>query len=109
MQTSLRARKHSSPAQRDKILRAYRRSQLTQKQFAAEVGMGLSTLQAWLRKAVVGQDGGRSGFLPVPNLFSASPAASTYRIQWPGGLSLEVRSGFADQELAVLLQALHTI
>jgi len=41
-------------------------------------------------------------------LLSTSPAAA-YRIQWPGGLSLEVRSGFADQELAVLLQALQTV
>jgi hypothetical protein len=109
MQTLLRTGKHSNPVQRDKILRAYQRSRLTQKQFAAEVGIGLSTLQAWLRKATVNQGVGRSGFLPVPNLLSASPAAATYRIQWPGGLSLEVRPGFADQELAVLLQALQTV
>ena len=109
MQTLLLAHKRSNAAQRDKILGAYRCSQLTQKQFAAEVGIGVSTLQAWLRQAAVTQGGGGSGFLPVPNLLSAPPAEPTYRIQWPGGLSLEVLSGFADQELAALLQALQTV
>ena len=109
MQTSSHVRAHLTSTQRAKILRAYERSQLTQKQFAAQVGIGVSTLYAWLRKAAVNQGGGGSGFLPVPNLLSASPAPPTYRIQWPGGLSLEVRAGFADQELAVLLQALQAV
>ena len=109
MQISSRVRKHLNSSQRDKILRAYQRSRLTQKQFAAEVGIGVSTLHAWLRKATVNQGGRGSGFVPVPNLLSASAAAPTYRIQWPGGLSLEVWAGFADQELAALLQALQAV
>ena len=32
--------------------------------------------------------------MAVPNLLSAAPAAPAYRLQWPGGLSLEVRAGF---------------
>ena len=109
MQTARRNRRHSNPARRDKILRAYQRSPLTQKEFAAQAGIGMSTLQAWLRKAKLNAGGGGSGFLQVPNLLSSSPIPPTYRIQWPGGLSLEVRSGFADQELAVLLEALRTV
>jgi hypothetical protein len=42
----------------------------------------------------------------VPNLLAARPAPAAYRLQWPDGLTLEVRSGFAAQELAVLLQLL---
>jgi len=34
------------------------------------------------------------------------PAAPVYRLHWPGGLSLEVRSGFAPAELAALLRLL---
>jgi transposase-like protein len=109
MQISSRVRKRLTAAQRHKILRAYERSQLTQKQFAAEVGIGVSTLHAWLRKAAATRGGGGSGFLPVPNLLSASPVAPTYRIHWPDGLRLEVRAGFVDQELAALLRVLRAV
>jgi transposase-like protein len=107
MQNSLPVRKHSTPAQREKILQAYQRSQLTQKEFAREAGIGVSTLAAWRRKAAVkGQD--RPSFVAVPNLLPVAPASPAYRLQWPGGLSLEVRSGFSTGELAALLQLLPT-
>ena len=47
MQNSSPVRKHSTPAQREKILQAYQRSQLTQKEFAREVGVGVSTLASF--------------------------------------------------------------
>jgi hypothetical protein len=47
-----------------------------------------------------------SPFVAVPNLLAAGPPAPAYRLQWPGGLSLEVRAGFAVGELAALLQML---
>jgi hypothetical protein len=105
MQDLSRVRKHSTPAQREKILQAYGRSHLPQKEFAAQAGIGVSTLAAWLRKAAVQKEGGCS-FVAVPNLLSATPAAPAYRLQWPGGLSLEVRSGFSAPELGALLQLL---
>jgi transcriptional regulator with XRE-family HTH domain len=78
---------------------------MTQKEFAARAGLSVSTLQAWLRKAPASQPAGGSVFVAVPNLLSASPAPA-YRLQWPGGLSLEVGSGFSSQELGALLQLL---
>jgi hypothetical protein len=42
----------------------------------------------------------------VPNLLAAGPPAPAYRLHWPGGLSLELRAGFAADELAALLQLL---
>ena len=105
MQNSLPVRKHSTPTQREKILQAYQRSQLTQKEFAREAGIGVSTLAAWLRKAAVkGKD--CPSFVAVPNLLPAPSPGPAYRLQWPGGLSLEVRSGFSTGELAALLQLL---
>src|SRR5271170_767685 len=98
MQNSSRVRKHSTLAHREKILQAYERSQLPQKEFAAQAGIGVSTLATWLRKAAVKKEG-TSSFVAVPNLLSASPAGPAYRLQWPGGLSLEVRSGFSAQEM----------
>jgi transcriptional regulator with XRE-family HTH domain len=108
MQNSSLVRKHSTPAQREKILQTYQRSQLSQKEFAAQAGIGLSTLAAWLRKATVKKEG-CSSFVAVPNLLAAPPAGPAYRLQWPGGLSLEVRSGFASGELASLLQLLPSL
>ena len=106
MQRSSRTRKQLTSLQRDKLVERYLRSALTQKQFAAQVGIGVSTLQAWLRKAAMKPNGGGSGFLPAPNLFSGARPAPAYRIEWPGGLSLEVRAGFAGAELAALLAVL---
>jgi len=106
MENSTFVRKHRTAVQRQRLLQDYGRSRMTQKEFAAQAGLSVSTLQAWLRKAAVRPSAGDSVFVAVPNLLSASSAASAYRLQWPGGLSLEVRSGFSSQELAALLQLL---
>src|SRR5580700_3907064 len=104
MQDSTRVRKHRTPAQREKLLQDYRRSQMTQKEFASQAGLSVSSLQTWLRKTPAASEG--PAFVAVPNLLSASPAVPGYRLQWPGGLSLEVGSGFSCRELAALLQLL---
>jgi transposase-like protein len=106
MQNSRPVRKHRSAAQRQSILQDYRQSQMTQKEFAVQAGVSVSTLQAWLRKGPRRPDVGGSVFMAVPNLLSAAPTAPAYRLQWPGGLNLEVRSGFSSQELGALLQLL---
>lgn len=81
---------------------------MTQKEFAAQAGIGVSTLLAWLRK-VEHKKGRGAGFVAVPNLLAALPAPAVYRLQWPGGLTLEVRPGFAPEELAALLQLLPNV
>ena len=80
---------------------------MTRKDFAAQAGISVSTLAGWLRRADDPGEGG-SRFVAVPNLLAAAPVAAAYRLQWPGGLSLEVRPGFAPGELAALLQLLPT-
>jgi len=107
MQKPSHLRKHSTPAQRQKILQSYQRSQLTQKYFAAQAGISVATLASWRRQAMVRKEG-ESAFVAVPNLLSAAPTAPAFRLQWPGGLSLEIRSGFSPGELAALLQILPT-
>jgi hypothetical protein len=106
MENLTHVRQHRTPAQRENILQDYRQSQMTQKDFAAQAGISVSTLQAWLRKTPARPTSQNSVFVAVPNLLSASPAPPVYRLQWPGGMSLEVRAGFASQELAALLQLL---
>jgi transcriptional regulator with XRE-family HTH domain len=109
MQNSRPVRKHRTPGQREGILQDYRQSQLTQKEFATKAGISVSTLQAWLRRIPSRAASTGPAFLAVPNLLSAPPAAPAYRLQWPGGLSLEVRAGFVSGELAGLLQLLRAL
>jgi hypothetical protein len=109
MQNLTTVRKHRTPVEREQILEDYRRSQLTQKQFAAQSGISVTTLQAWLRKAPDRPAPIGPAFLAVPNLLPAAPAPPAYRLQWPGGLSLEVRAGFVSGELAGLLQLLRAL
>jgi hypothetical protein len=79
---------------------------LTDKAYAAQSGVGVSTLHAWHRKAARQPADAPPAFVAVPNLLAAVPPAPGYRLQWPAGLSLEVRSGFTPAELAALLQLL---
>ena len=85
MQTTAPVRQRLTPAQRDKILAAYRRSRLSQREFPSR------------RESVCPQ---------VPNLLSPVPAAAVYRLHLAGGVILEMGSGFQAQELAALLQLL---
>jgi hypothetical protein len=89
-------------------LAAYRRSGLTQKEFAAQAGVGYSTLTSWLGKAAaerpVQPGGAPSVFIPVPNLLSAADGVPAYRFEFPGGLKVAVARGFLAEELQALLQ-----
>ena len=109
MQTTASIRKRLTLAQREELLSAYQRSDLTQREFARQRGLGLSTLQNWLRQTSNSPKPitpAVPSFLPVPNLLAATPALPAYRLQWPGGLILEVRAGFVAPELAALLELL---
>jgi DNA-binding transcriptional regulator YiaG len=105
MQTSSTVRKRLTSAQRDKILSTYRRSRLAQREFASQAGIGLSTLQLWLRKAAA-LPTGPTAFVQVPNLLAQTPAAAVYRLHLAGGMILEIDSGFQSEELSALLQLL---
>ena len=102
-------RKHLTAGQRQSVLDAYRRSRLSQREFAAAAGIGVSTLQLWLRKAAA-QPGPQPGaFVQVPNLLAPAPGPAVYRLHLPGGIDLEIDSGFRPEELASLLQLLRAV
>lgn len=109
MQRSTRISRRCTPAQRAKILAAYQRSRLTQKEFAAQAGIGYSTLTLWLRKSTTAKKPDRSAFVPVPNLFSVASAAPAYRLQFAGGVIVEVARGFQSEELSALLQVVQAL
>jgi len=108
MRRSTRGRRRHTPAQRDKVLAAFHRSRLPQKEFAAQAGIGHSTLTLWLRQAGA-REPGPSTFVPVPNLWSAAAVAPAYRLQLAQGVIVEVSAGFRAEELGALLQLLQAL
>ena len=102
-------RHHRTPAQRNKILAAYQCSPLTQKEFAAQAGIGCSTLAAWRRQAAIAKPAGPPPFVPVPNLFPAAVPRPAYRIEFPQGVIVEVASGFQSEELGALLRGVQAL
>ena len=108
MQRRTRVRRHQSPAQKDRLLAQYRRSGLTQRQFAAKAGIGYSTLTLWLRKAAPARKPAKSTFVAVPNLLSTTTAPA-YRLRFSGGLSVEVAPGFRSEELSSLLEVVQRL
>jgi len=107
MSTRSRVRKHLTQTQREEILHDYGGTPLSQREFASQAGIGVSTLQLWLRKAAAGRRSARSaGFVEVPNPLAQAPGAAPYRLHLAGGIDLEVASGFRSEELASLLRVL---
>ena len=104
MKQSTRVRRRWSGARKDEILAAYRRSQLTQRDFASEAQIGLSTLTRWLRTEARDAPSGPAELVAVPNLFSAPAGVAAYRVKLPRGIIVEVAAGFQTEELGALLQ-----
>ncbi len=95
-----------TPEKRAAILKDYERRTGTQKDFAGELGIGVSTLQSWLRKAAAEPMPEPGVFVELPNLISEQPAPAVYQIRFVNGLALEIRTGFRDDEIGQLLPML---
>jgi hypothetical protein len=104
MQISRPVRKHASRARRERIVQSYRTTQLTQRDFAAQAGISVSTLHKWLQQAASAQPTAKPRFIALPGVVAAPMAGPTYRLVFPSGVALEVRAGFTEQELATWLQ-----
>ena len=111
MQNDLPVRKRASAEEREKILTAYRKSGLTQEKFAAQAGLSLSCLSNWLRRAKAQKAPSRpASFLEV-SLPAAAPSrwAPGYRVELPGGIRLELPSGFTPAEASELCRILRSL
>ena len=106
MHISKPARKHLSLARRQRILQAYRCTALTQREFAAQVGISVATLNKWRKQSSAPPPPDRPQFVALPNLVPKPTPGPIYRLVLPSGLALEVRNGFTAQELATWLQLL---
>ena len=104
MQKLSRVRKRFTPEQREKIVKSYQESSLTQRQFALQAGISISGLQRCLRQRSACKPA-QARFLPIPNLLG-SPVGLTYafRLQLPNAVVLELRPDFDPVELESLVR-----
>jgi hypothetical protein len=108
MQTASHPRKDFTPRERQRIVSACQRSDLTQREYARQAGIGCSTLRKWLREVAGPPVSEKAGFIEVPNLLPSSPAPALYRLHLPNERLLEIASGFQPEEVAALLSLLTT-
>ncbi len=106
MPNSSRLEKRRTPTQRQQILNAYRRTPLSQREFARQAGIGLSTLQYWLRNEAAPRKQAGPSFVEIPHRLVQPVRPFPYRLQLPQGIHLEVASGFVSEEVAALLRML---
>ena len=110
MQAAWTRHKRSNKAERNRIIDEYRRSDLTQREFTDRAGLGLSTLQAWLRRAEADRSVSRSAqFVALPNLTTPASNPPTYRLKFADGKVLEIPADFDAEELARLVQLLQRV
>jgi transposase-like protein len=109
MENDSSIRRRRTPAERAQLLDQYHQSGLTQKVFAAQVGISGSALNSWLRRAHTNDESNSPQFVSVPNLLATGRGSAAYRLQWPDGFTLEVVAGFAAPELGVLLQVVRRL
>lgn len=87
MQRRTLIRKQATRTEREQILDDYRRSGLTQREFALRAGIALSTLQRWLGEAGKSKVNSQGpAFIPVANLLSESSGSVCNRLRLPGGM-----------------------
>ena len=110
MQRTLIIGKHVTAARREQIVADYKRSQLTQREFALHCAIGLSTLQRWLQKASKPKPPANPpAFVPIANLPNRNNASASYRLLLADGVIVEVHGRFESRQLRKLLQAHTTV
>jgi len=99
MGTQAIVRRRFTAAERDAFATAYRKSGLTQRAFAAQAGISVASLSQWLRRAKRREE--TPGFVELPRI-SSSVGAVGYKLEFPGGLKLEIPRGFSAAEVEQL-------
>jgi hypothetical protein len=108
MQNSFPGRKRIAPMERRGIIESYLGSELPQKEFAAKAGIGVSTLQYWLRKSPHKLKPAEPEFVEVPLPPMVPSARPGYRLHFSKGHLLEIPTGFRPEEVQQLWQILQT-
>ena len=95
-------RRRLSEEEKGGVVAGFERSGLSQREYAAKAGIGLSTLSLWRRQ--IGR-GAKARLVEVDvTSGSAQCKSGRYRLMLPWGGSLEVELGFEVSEVRTLLE-----
>ncbi len=109
MQSTFRMGPRKPRAERAQILAARAQSELTDRQFATQHGIAVTTLYRWQRQRSPSPRRDPAALIEIPNRLNSRPTGAPYRLRFPRGLILEVASGFAAEELRSLAQLLQSL
>jgi transposase-like protein len=110
MQSRPRSRQYRTRAEKAKIVAAYKRSGLSQREFSLQHGIAPSNIQRWVGQfAASAKAAHPAALVEVPNLLATQARAGAYRLQFAQGLQLEVTGGFEIGEVRALAQLLQSL
>jgi glycine/D-amino acid oxidase-like deaminating enzyme len=110
MQTNSGLRHYRTRAEKAKIVGAYRRSGLSQSDFAEQQRIAPSNIQRWVQQfSTSGKAASPAALVEVPNVLGGRPSCGPYRLHFSKGLLLEVAPGFEVGEVRALAQLLHSL
>jgi transposase-like protein len=110
MQTKSGLRHYRTRAEKAKIVAAYQRSGLSQRDFADQQGIAPSNIQRWVQQfPTSGKAATPVALVQLPNLLDRRTDSGAYRLHFPKGLLLEVACGFEVGEVRVLAQLLQSL
>lgn len=110
MQTKPSSRQYRTRAEKAQIVAAYKRSGLSQRDFALQHGLAVSNIQRWVAQFPTSvKPAHPAALIEVPNLFAPQLRAGAYRLHFPQGLQLEVAPGFEMGEVRALAQLLQSL
>jgi len=110
MQNRTGPRQHRTRAEKAKIVAAYKRSGLSQRDFALQHGIATSNIQRWIGQFPASAKPAHwAALVEVPNLLATRSGPGAYRLHFAQGLQLEVARGFEPEEVRVLVQLLQSL
>ena len=102
-------RKQRSASEQGRILAAWEHCELTDKAFATQQGVAVSTLYAWQRRQRAQAAAAQADLVEIPNLLATGAPSAPYRLHLPGGRMLEITRHFEPSEVRLLAQLLHSL
>lgn len=87
-----RGRGRRSWAERAQLLGEYRASGLTQEQFAAQAGLKIGTLRAWIykKRPAVSRAGGHFAPVRIVDALPVTRSPGAVTVRWPQGIEVEI-------------------
>lgn len=95
-----------TPEQIKELLAEHQRSGKPAQEFAAEKGIGLSTLWTW-RRRYRGRSAASPRWVEVANAAAVSSSGPMAQVRLADGLSVDLNPGFEVEPIAALIKRLH--